>query len=65
MKARIGDYLRFLGVESLVIAPSVDPVSKLSAASSGGLDVSEYSVIVLGEVSGGQFEYFYQLSLLR
>ena len=46
MKTRIG------GVESLVIAPSVDPVSKLSTGSSGGLgDVSEYSVIVLGEVS--------------
>jgi hypothetical protein len=60
VKARIGDHLRFLGVKFLVIAPSVDPVSKLSAGLSGGLgDVSEYSVIVLGEVSGAQFEYFH------
>ena len=36
-----------------MIAPSVDPVSKLSAELSGGLgDVSEYSAIALGEVSG-------------
>jgi hypothetical protein len=56
VKARIGDNLRFLGVGSLVIAPNVDPVSKLSAGSYGGLDdVSKYSVIVLGEVSGGPF----------
>jgi hypothetical protein len=36
-----------------VIAPSVDPVSKLSTRLSEGLGVvSEYSVIALGEVSG-------------
>ena len=58
MKARIGDNLRFLGVESLVIVPSVDPVSKLSAGSSGGLGgVSEHSAIALGEVSGKVSEY--------
>ena len=53
MKARIGDNLRFLSIKSPVIAPNIDPVSKLSARLSGGLNISKYSVIVLGEVSGG------------
>jgi hypothetical protein len=36
-----------------VIVPSVDPVSKVAAGSSGGLgEASEYSAIALGEVSG-------------
>jgi hypothetical protein len=52
VKARIGDNLRFLGVDSLVIAPSVDPMSKLSAELSRGLgDISEYSAIALSKVS--------------
>ena len=41
-----------------MIAPSIDPVSNLSAGSSGGLGgVSEHSAIALGEVSGKVSEY--------